>query len=154
MPHGRSQAVRSIFAPASITTRTEEQRRILIKLAELQWNGIWGDYWRRHEVTDMRMLRGLSPSDFWLRFHSSFRPLEKGKAPSGRTSVEIHSITEGRGLAYVVYQATHGNRASDTDDDLLVLRARRVDGEWRHVALPSVTAKLRRELSAAITRQR
>jgi len=31
----------------------EEQRGILIQLAERQWSGFWGDYWRRREVGDL-----------------------------------------------------------------------------------------------------
>ncbi|MEO6786536.1 MAG: hypothetical protein ABI318_10425 [Chthoniobacteraceae bacterium] len=129
----------------------EEQRRILIKLAELEWGGIWGDYWRRHDVNDLKTLRAFSPKEFWLHFHSSLRPLPAGRGTSspGRTPVEVHAITEARGLAYVIYQVSHPPRAFDTDDDLRVLRARWSDGEWRLVAFPNITAKLRRELDAA-----
>jgi hypothetical protein len=134
----------------------EEQRRLLIKLAEIQWGGLWGDYWRRHGVKDLKTLSALSPKEFWLQFHSSFRPSETdGHNPSpGRTSVDVHAITEARGLAYVIYQASHMNRSSLGDDDFLVLRARWSDGEWRLVAFPNVTAKLRRELDAASAKKR
>ncbi|MEO6739008.1 MAG: hypothetical protein ABIP20_02080 [Chthoniobacteraceae bacterium] len=133
----------------------EEQRRILIKLAELQWSGLWGDYWRRHDVNDLKTLRTFSPKDFWFHFHSSFRPVPENRRHFllRRTSIEVHAITEARGCAYVIYQATHGSRASESDDDLLVLRARWSDGEWRLVALPGVTAKLRRELDAASSKK-
>ncbi len=129
----------------------EEQRRILIKLAELQWGGLWGDYWRRREVDNLKTLRAFSPKDFWLHFHGSLRPSPKGRTSSslGRTSVEVHAITEARGLAYVIYQSSHPTRAFESDDDFVVLRAHWSDGQWRLVASPSVTAKLRRELDAA-----
>ncbi|MEO6750354.1 MAG: hypothetical protein ABIP85_01120 [Chthoniobacteraceae bacterium] len=133
----------------------EEQRRILIKLAELQWRGTWGDYWRRHGVDDLRALRTFSPKEFWLHFHSTLRPSpsDRGSSNSLRTSVEVHAITEARGIAYVIYQVAHPSRAFESDDDFLVLRAHRSDGEWRLVALPSVTAKLRRELDAAAVKK-
>ncbi len=134
----------------------EEQRRILIKLAEIQWGGLWGDYWRRREVNDLKTLTAFSPKDFWGHFHGTVHPLHTDRGSSGlaRTSVEVHAITEARGLAYVIYQATHGNRASESDDDFLVLRARWSDGQWRLAAFPSVTAKLRRELGAAPVKKR
>ena len=134
----------------------EEQRRILIRLAEIEWRGLWGAYWRRREVDDLKTLRTFSPKEFWQHFHGTLRPLRSGSGGSisGRTSVEVHAITEARGLAYVIYQATHGNRASESDDDFLVLRARWSDGQWRLVAFPSVTAKLRRELDAAPVKKR
>jgi len=133
----------------------EEQRRILIKLAELQWGGLWGDYWRRREVNDLKTLRAFSPKDFWFHFHSSFRPSapKRGSSNLGRTSVEVHAITEARGLAYVICQVSHPARPFESDDEFVVVRARWTDGQWRLVALPSVTAKLRRELDAASVRK-
>ncbi|MEQ1860563.1 MAG: hypothetical protein ABMA13_11565 [Chthoniobacteraceae bacterium] len=126
----------------------EEQRKILLKLAEVQWRGFWGDYWRRRDVGDLKTLRAFAPRDFWLRYHSGLAPASGG-AKTGRISVEIHAITEARGLAYVVYQAAHAERDLATEDSFQVLRARFSDGEWRMVALPRITATLRRQLDAA-----
>ena len=129
----------------------EEQRRILLKLAEVQWSGFWGDYWRRRGVNELKALRAFSPRDFWLRYHSG---LESGRgkhggASVGRISVDVHAITEARGLAYVVYQFAHEGRDVASEDNFQVLRARWSDGEWRLVAFPRITATLRRQLEAA-----
>jgi hypothetical protein len=129
----------------------EEQRQILLKLAELQWNGIWGDYWRGLGVNDLKTLRAFTPKEFWVRFNGVIKPMggAPGKKGIGRVGVDIHAITEARGLAYVVYQVTHFGKDLASDDNFEVLRARLVDGEWRLVALPRVTGALRRQLQAA-----
>lgn len=134
----------------------EEQRQVLLKLADIEWNGVWGEYWRRLGVSDITTLRALSPKDFWVHFNSVLKPRggAPGSAGTGRTGVEIHAITEARGLAYVVYQVSHFGKNLASDDNFEVLRARLVDGEWRLVALPRVTAALRRQLEAAQARKR
>jgi hypothetical protein len=134
----------------------EEQRQILLKLAEIEWNGLWGDYWRRLGVNDIRTLRALAPKGFWVRFNSVFKPRggTPGSAGTGRTGVDIHAITEARGYAYVVYKVTHFGRDLPSDDNFEVLRARCSDGEWRLVALPRVTADLRRQLEAVQAKKR
>ncbi len=134
----------------------EEQRHLLLKLAEIQWNGIWGDYWRRLDVGDLKTLRGFTPEEFWIRFNSVVKPTggAGGKTGTGRTGVNVHAITEAGGLAYVVYQVRHFGKDIPSDDNFEVLRARRVDGEWRVLALPRVTAALRRQLEAAQSRKR
>ena len=134
----------------------EDQRGILIQLAERQWNGFWGDYWRRRGVVDPKALSAFSPREFWLRYHSGLDPLrsEPEAAGTGRISAEIHAITEARGLAYVIYQARHSERRLPREGAFQVLRARRIDGEWRLVAFPRVTAFLRAQLEAAQVRKR
>lgn len=134
----------------------EEQRQILLKLAEIEWNGMWGDYWRRLGVSDLKTLRGFTPKEFWVRFHSKLKPRDAahGTAGGGRTGVEIHAITEARGLAYVVFQVSHFGRDLPSDDNFEVLRARWSDGEWRMVALPRVTGALRLQLEAAQAKKR
>ncbi len=129
----------------------EEQRRILLKLAKVQWNGFWGDYWRRRGVKELSSLGSFSPREFWLRYHSV---LETGRgihggASTGRISVDVHAITEARGFAYVVYQFAHAGRDLSSEDNFQVLRARWSDGEWRLVAFPRITATLRRQLESA-----
>ena len=131
----------------------EEQRRILLKLAEIQWNGFWGEYWRRRDVGDLKTLRAFSPREFWRRYHRGLAPAPGGKS-SGRISVDVQAITEARGLAYVVYQITHAGRDLASDDTFQVLRARPVGGEWRLVAFPRITATLRRQLEAAQAKAR
>ena len=81
----------------------------MIKLAELQWGGIGGEYWRRHGVDDLKMLRAFSTKEFWLHFHGSLHPSpsSRGSSSLGRTSVVVHAIAEARGLAYVIDQAAH-----------------------------------------------
>jgi len=134
----------------------EEQRRILVQLAERQWNGFWGDYWRRRGVGDLKTLRALSPRDFWLRYHGGLDPLRSDPETSGtaRISIEIHAITEARGLAYVIYQARHSERRLPAEDAFQVLRARNIDGDWRLVAFPRVTAFLRQQLNQPARRGR
>ena len=90
----------------------EEQRRILLQLAALDWSGFWGDHWRRRGIAEIKTLRAHSPRDFWLRYHSGLDP-SRASAHGGRgarVSVDIHSITEARGLAYVTYQASYHGR--------------------------------------------
>lgn len=134
----------------------EEQRGILIQLAERQWNGFWGDYWRRREVGDLKTLRSFSPRDFWLRYHSGLDPLRTDPETSGtgRISIEIHAITEASDLAYVIYQVRYPARLVPNEGAFQVLRARRHDGEWRLVAFPRVTAFLRRQLNQPAPRAR
>ena len=134
----------------------EEQRQILLKLADIEWNGVWGDYWRRLGVSDLKTLRAFTPKDFWVRFNSVFKPRggTSGSAGTGRTGVDIHAITEARGYAYVVYQVTHFGRDLPSDDNFEVLRARWSDGEWRLVALPRVTAALHRQLETVQAKKR
>ena len=134
----------------------EEQRRILLQLAERQWNGFWGDYWRRREVGDLKTLRAFSPRDFWLRYHSGLDPLRSDPetAGSGRISIDIHAVTEARDLAYVVYQVRFPARSVQNEGAFQVLRARWNDGEWRLVAFPRVTAFLRRQLNQPAPRAR
>ncbi len=134
----------------------EEQRRILIQLAERQGSGFWGDYWRRREVGDLKTLRAFSPRDFWLRYHSGLDPLrsDPDSAGSGRISIDIHAITEARGLAYVIYQVRYPARLVPNEGAFQVLRARWNDGEWRLVAFPRVTAFLRRQLHQPAPRAR
>jgi len=134
----------------------EEQRRTLLQLAERQWNGFWGDYWRRREVGDLKTLRAFSPRDFWLRYQSGLDPLRSDPETSGtgRISIEIHAITEARGLAYVIYQARHSERRLPAEDAFQVLRARNIDGDWRLVAFPRVTALLRQQLNQPARRAR
>ncbi|MEP6670904.1 MAG: hypothetical protein ABJF10_17225, partial [Chthoniobacter sp.] len=131
----------------------EPQRRILLKLAEERWHGFWGDYWRRRGVSDPKLLRALSPRDFWLRYHSGMEPApgKQGDAHGGRISVDIHAITEARGFAYVIYQSAHRGLDSAAEEHFQVLRARWLNGEWRLVAFPKITAGLRRQLEAART---
>ncbi len=133
----------------------EEQRRILLKLAEIQWKGFWGDYWRRRGVKELETLRGFSPRDFWLRYHSVLEPAPGSPASTGRgrISVDVHAITDARGLAYVVYQTTHAERDLASEDQFQVLRARWSDGAWRLVAFPRITTTLRRQLAAAQARK-
>jgi hypothetical protein len=126
----------------------EEQRQILLKLAEIQWGGIWGDYWRRHGVNDLNTLRALSPKDFWIRFHSVVKADSDGKKEA-ETSVAVHAITEARGDAYVIYQAAYPSLNREHEDRIEVLRAHLSEGEWRLVAFPNVTAALRRQLQTA-----
>ncbi len=134
----------------------EEQRRILIQLAERQWGGFWGDYWRRREIGDLKTLRAFAPRDFWLHYHSGLDPLRSDPEPSGtdRVSVDIHAITEARGLAYAIYQLRRTSRRPPNEDAFHVLRARREDGEWRLVAFPRITAVLRQQLSQPVRRAR
>ena len=134
----------------------EDQRQILLKLADIEWNGVWGDYWRRLGVSDLKTLREFTPKEFWVRFNSKFKPMDatRGSAGGGRIGVDIHTITEARGYAYVVYQVTHFGRDLASDDNFEVLRARFSDGEWRLVALPRVTAALRRQLATAQAKKR
>lgn len=134
----------------------EEQRQILLKLAETEWNGTWGDYWRRLDVKDLKTLRAFTPKEFWVLFHSKLKPRDAtgGKSGSGRIFVDIHAVTEARGLAYVVYQVSNFGRNPPTDDSFEILRARWSDGEWRLVALPRITTALRRQLDAAKAKQR
>ena len=91
-----------------------------------------------------------------MLFHSKLKPRDAtgGKSGSGRISVEIHAVTEARGLAYVVYQVSNFGRNPPTDDSFEILRARWSDGEWRLVALPRITTALRRQLDAAKAKQR
>ncbi|MGB8169588.1 MAG: hypothetical protein WCF18_18955 [Chthoniobacteraceae bacterium] len=133
----------------------EEQRRILLKLAEVQWSGFWGDYWRRRGISDLKSLRALSPKDFWRRYHSVLepRPGTHEGASTGRISADVHAVTEARGLAYVVYQFAHSGRDLASEDNFQVLRARWSDGAWRLVAFPRITAILRRQLEAAQARK-
>ena len=134
----------------------EEQRGILLQLAERQWNGFWGDYWRRREVGDLETLRAFSPRHFWLGYHSGLDPLRSDPETSGtgRISIEIHAITEARGLAYVIYQARHTERRLPAEGAFQVLRARNIDGDRRLVAFPRVTAFLRQQLSQPVRRTR
>src|ERR1700709_841816 len=74
----------------------EEQRMVLLKLAEIQWNGVWGDYWRRNGVKDIQALRKLSPKESWIHFHDVVKPAGTDKQESA-ISVDIHAITEARG---------------------------------------------------------
>jgi len=134
----------------------EEQRLILIQLAERQWSGFWGDYWRRREVGDLKTLRAFSPRDFWLRYHSGLDPLRSDPETSGtgRISIEIHAITETSDLAYVIFQVRYSARLVPNEGAFQVLRARWNDGEWRLVAFPRVTAFLRRQLNQPAPRAR
>jgi hypothetical protein len=134
----------------------EEQRGILIQLAERQWNGFWGEYWRRRGVADPKELRAFTPREFWLRYHSGLDPLRSDPetAGSSRISVEIHAITEARGLAYVIYQARHSERRLPKEESFQVLRARKIGDTWRLVAFPRVTAFLRAQLEAAQSKKR
>lgn len=127
----------------------EEQRQILIQLAERQWAGFWGDYWRRRSVDDPKALRTFSPRDFWLRYHSGLDPLRSVPQSTGRgrVSIDLHAITEARGLAYVIYQVRYPSHRSATEGFFQVLRARWKDGEWRLVAFPRITAFLRHQLT-------
>jgi hypothetical protein len=129
----------------------EEQRQILLKLAEIEWKGTWGDYWRRLGVNDTRTLREFTPAEFWARFNSVVKSKAKSQAgsPADAVSVDVHAITEARGLAYVIYQAGYSAKAPLRDGRLEVLRARFSDGEWRLIASPRVTADLRRQLETA-----
>lgn len=149
---GRPVAFRERLDYASF----EEQRRILVKLAEVQWGGFWGDYWRRRGVKEPKALASFSPREFWLLYHSGLDPggRSPGRASLGRISVVVHALTEARGLAYVVYQVTHAGRDLALEDNFQVLRARWSDGEWRLVAFPRITATLRRQLEAAQARKR
>jgi hypothetical protein len=126
----------------------EKQRQILLKLADIQWGGIWGDYWRRREVNDLKALRALSPKDFWMRFHSVVKADIEGRNEA-ETSVAVHAITEARGDAYVIYQARYPALNRENEDRIEVLRAHLSEGEWRLLAFPNVTADLRRQLQAA-----
>ncbi len=134
----------------------DEQRRILIQLAERQWSGFWGDYWRKREVGDLKTLRAFSPRDFWLRYHSGLDPLRSDPETTGtgRISIDIHAITEARGLAYVIYQLRQAGRRRPNEDAFHVLRARRDGDEWRLVAFPRITAFLRQQLSPPARRAR
>ena len=134
----------------------EEQWRILLKLAEIDWSGFWGDYWRKRGVGDLKTLHAFSPKDFWRRYHSGLVPGQSshGRWSVGRISVDIHAITEARGLAYVIYQTSHSGRDLATEDNFQVLRARWRDGEWRLVAFPHITATLQRQLEAAQAKKR
>lgn len=128
----------------------EPQKTILIKLAEIQWAGTWGDYWQRREVKDLKKLRSFSPKDFWVHFHSVVKQEAQGNHHDAETSVAIPAITEARDYAYVIYQAAYPlARTHENEDKLEVLRARFTAGEWRLVAFPNVTASLRRQLEAA-----
>ncbi len=134
----------------------EEQRGILLLLAERQWSGFWGDYWRKREVGDLKTLRAFSPRDFWLRYHSGLDPLrsDPDTTGSGRASIDIHAITEARGLAYVIYQLRGAGRRAPNEDAFHVLRARWDGREWRLVAFPRITAFLRQQLSQPARRAR
>ncbi|MEP6956858.1 MAG: hypothetical protein ABI883_08530 [Chthoniobacterales bacterium] len=134
----------------------EEQRGILLLLAERQWSGFWGDYWRKREVGDLKTLRAFSPRDFWLRYHSGLDPLrsDPDTTGSGRVSIDIHAITEARGLAYVIYQLRQAGPRPPNEDALHVLRARWDGREWRLVAFPRITAFLRQQLSQPARRAR
>jgi len=126
-----------------------EQRQILTRLAENPSNGFWRDYWRKRGVQDVGSLRGMSPQEFWQRYHSGLQPLPHWavKPVAGRVSAEIHAMTEARGMAYVVYQVHRASGNLRHELPLQVLRARRVEGEWRLVAFPEVTAFLRTQLT-------
>jgi hypothetical protein len=129
----------------------EEQRGILLKLAEIQWDGVWGDYWRKLGVKDLATLRALSPKDFWVRFHSVVKPGRgsEGKPRAKHITVDIHAMTEARGVSYVIYQAGYPSRAPAAKGNIEVLRARWSEGEWRVLAIPRVTAALRKQLDEA-----
>lgn len=128
----------------------EEQRRILLLLAGRGWNGFWGDYWRRRGVGGLAALRALPPREFWLRYHSGLEADAGGERhASGRVSVDIHAVTEVRGLAYVVYQVKYAGHRTADEGSFHVLRARRIGGEWRLVAFPRITEKLRRQLGGS-----
>lgn len=49
----------------------DEQRLLLIQLAELGWNNFWGDFWRKCGVPDLDSLRALSPAEFLNLYHSN-----------------------------------------------------------------------------------
>lgn len=134
----------------------EEQRGILLLLAERQWSGFWGDYWRKREVGDLKTLRAFSPREFWLRYHSGLDPLrsDPDATGTGRVSIDIHAITEARGLAYVIYQLRGAGRRAPNEDAFHVLRARWDGHEWRLVAFPRITAFLRQQLSQPARRAR
>ena len=134
----------------------EEQRGILLQLAERQWSGFWGDYWRKREVGDLKTLRAFSPRDFWLRYHSGLDPLrsDPDATGTGPVSIDIHTITEARGLAYVIYQLRQAGPRPPNEDAFHVLRARWDGDEWRLVAFPRITAFLRQQLSQPARRAR
>jgi hypothetical protein len=96
-------------------------------------------------VTDLEALHALSPRHLWLRYHSGLDAELRSFHGSrqARVSVDIHSINEARGLAYVTFQASYHGRSVPGESAISVLRARLINGEWRLVAFPKITAKLR-----------
>jgi hypothetical protein len=129
----------------------DEQRLLLIQLAELGWNNFWGDFWRKCGVPDLDSLRALSPAEFLNLYHSSNPDNNRRDGENGfsaaKVAIDIHTISEARGMAYVVFSYTHDGRGKPIRDGTFqVLRAINKNGEWRVVAFPGYTNFLRAQL--------
>jgi hypothetical protein len=133
----------------------EEQRKLLLELAALDWNGFWGRYWRHREILSVEMLRALRPRSFWLCYHGALLPTpEKSRSRSPNVRVDIHSIAVQNGIAFVTYQAAYRKGELPEHAKLAVVRARLVDGTWRLIAFPGITAKYREQVQRLRAGQR
>jgi hypothetical protein len=133
----------------------EEQRKLLLEMAALDWNGFWGRYWRHREIRSVEMLRGLRPRSFWLCYHGALLPTPaKNRSRSPNVRVDIHAIAMQNGVAFVTYQAAYRKGELPEHGKLSVLRARLVDGTWRLIAFPGITAKYRDQVQRLRAEQR
>ena len=129
----------------------KEQQPILIELAETDWNGFWGDHWRKCGVPDLTSLKALSPEEFIIRYHDSpdnrFRK-DDATFQASKIAIDIHGTSEARGFAYVVYTFLHDGRAPKDDGTFYVLRAVKRNGHWLLAAFPGTAKALEGQLKS------
>lgn len=129
----------------------KEQQPILIELAETDWDGFWGDHWRKCGIPDLAALKALTPEEFIIRYHDSpDNRLRKDDATfqASQIAIDIHSVSEARGFAYVVYTFLNDGRGSKDDGTFYVLRAVKRNGQWLLAAFPGTAKAIEGQLKS------
>ena len=127
----------------------DEQRPLLIALAETNWND-WGRFWNKFGIHDITALKALPREKFWSLYHTPDDDPTRKVAGFDATkiAIDIHAVTEARGIVYVVFEFLNDG-ISQPVGDFQVQRAKKVGGHWLLLASPVTAKALKQQLEQA-----
>ena len=102
----------------------------LIEIAELEWEIRQKDIWGKKGVESLEALKKLPKDKLVSMYHDRSPFTDPGaKEKALKMDVDIHTMTEARGLVYVTYTLAHsGDRP--TKDAFYTIRFIDRDGVW------------------------
>ena len=126
----------------------DEQRPLLIELAEINWID-WGRFWSKFGIHDITALKALPREKFWSFYHTPDDDPARKVAGFDATkiAIDIHAVTEARGLVYVVFEFLHDG-LRQADGDIQVQRAKKIGGRWLLLAPPGTAKVLTQQLKS------